>query len=94
MTKRHRMFRTAAALSILVCLTAARHLGTAVAALFNENNAVHVDPDTIESTTLIIGTHLIYLHALNEEIYAAAMDSASLSGQDRRFYKSELVRKS
>ena len=44
MTKRHRMFRTAAALSILVCLTAARHLGTAVAALFNENNAVHVDP--------------------------------------------------
>lgn len=91
MTKRHRMFRTAAALSILVCLTAARHLGTAVAALFNENNAVHVDPDTIESTTLIIGTHLIYLHALNEEIYAAAMDSASLSGQDRRFYKSELA---
>lgn len=91
MTKRHRMFRTAAALSILVCLTATRHLGTAVAALFNENNAVHVDPDAIESATLIIGTHLIYLHALNEEIYAAAMDSASLSGQDRRFYKSELA---
>lgn len=85
------MFRLAAALSILVCVAATRHLGTAVAALFNENNAVHVEPDAIESATLIIGTHLIYLHALNEEIYAAALDSASLSGQDRRFYKSELA---
>ncbi|MDE7323238.1 MAG: hypothetical protein K2N73_11070 [Lachnospiraceae bacterium] len=91
MTTKHTKLRLAALLFTLVCLASMRHLEMAVAALFNENNAVHIDPDAIESSTLIIGTHLIYLHAMNEEIYAAAMDSAALSGQDRRFYKSELA---
>lgn len=60
-------------------------------ALFDQNSAVQLDLSTIENSTLLIGTHLIYLHSLNDQIYEIAVQSASDSGQDRIYYKSELA---
>ncbi len=76
---------------ILLSAVAALQFRTASAALFRKEEAVHIDPSTIENATLAIGTHLIYLHSLNEEIYATALESASDSGQDKWYYKSELA---
>lgn len=72
-------------------LAAVWQLRTAAAAIFRTEDAIHIEPGSIENSTLAIGTHLIYLHSLNEEIYAIALDSASASGQSRRYYKSELA---
>lgn len=58
--------------------------------VFDSERAVHIKPDEIENSTLIIGTHLIYLYGLNDEIYDLAKDSASASGQSKIYYKSEL----
>lgn len=76
---------------ILLSVAAILQFRTASAALFRKEDAVHIAPDTIEDATLAIGTHLIYLHSLNEEIYASALESASDSGQDKWYYKSELA---
>lgn len=76
---------------ILLSVVAILQFRTASAALFRKEEAVHIDPNTIENATLAIGTHLIYLHSLNEEIYAIALESASNSGQDKWYYKSELA---
>lgn len=76
---------------ILLSLVAVLQFRTASAALFRKEEAVHIDPSTIQNATLAIGTHLIYLHSLNEEIYAIALESASDSGQDKWYYKSELA---
>lgn len=59
-------------------------------ALFDSSQAIHVEPDTIENSTLIIGTHLIHLSALNDTNFAIAKESASTSGQDNMYYKSEI----
>ncbi len=67
------------------------HFGISSSALFDSDKAVHIDPDIIEDSTLIIGTHLIYIHSLNDEIYNIALDSASDSGQEKMYYKSELA---
>lgn len=76
----------AAALVLAVCL-----YQSAALALFDKGKAVQVDPDAIENCTLIIGTHMIYLHSLNEEIYKIAVQSAADSGQYKRYYKSEIA---
>jgi hypothetical protein len=60
------------------------------AALWSEDDGVHISPSKIENGTLIIGTHLIYMGALTDEIYQAASESAGMSAQDRIYYKSEL----
>jgi len=60
-------------------------------ALFDASQAVHINPDEIEDSTLIIGTHLIYLHSMTDDIYDVAVQSASDSNQDKRYYKSELA---
>lgn len=60
-------------------------------AVFNTEDAVHITAVDIENSTLIIGTHLIHLSSLNDEIYDAAMESASQSGQSQIYYKSELA---
>lgn len=60
-------------------------------ALFDTSQAVHINPDEIEDSTLIIGTHLIYLHSMTDDIYDVAVQSASDSNQDKRYYKSELA---
>jgi hypothetical protein len=60
------------------------------AALWSEDDGVHISPAKIENGTLIIGTHLIYMGALTEDLYETALDSAGESAQDRIYYKSEL----
>ena len=62
-----------------------------VNAIFNEEEAVHITPSEIEDSTLVVGTHLIHLSALNDTIYETAQKSAEESGQNRVYYKSELA---
>lgn len=57
----------------------------------SEENAVHIDPNEIEAGTLIIGTHLIHISALNESIYFIATESANQNGQYQSYYRSELA---
>jgi hypothetical protein len=59
-------------------------------ALWNEDQAVHIDPSNIENGTLIIGTYLIHMSALTEDIYEMASESVGNSAQSRVYYKSEL----
>lgn len=91
-------FRPVMTGSVIVCiliflavLYLRPYFGTVTAALFNAEEAVQIEPNTVENATLIIGTHLIDLHALHDEIYVIAVASASSSGQDKRYYKSELA---
>jgi hypothetical protein len=53
------------------------------AALWSEDDAVHITPSKIENGTLIIGTHLIYIGALTNEIYEMAYQTVGESSQDR-----------
>ena len=76
---------------VLAAFAVALRLGTAAAARFREEEAIHIEPASVENGTLAIGTHLIYLHSKNDEIYAIALESASESGQDKWYYKSELA---
>lgn len=62
-----------------------------VPAQWREEDAVHIQAANIDDSTLIIGSHLIYLQSMNEEIYEIAQDSAEESVQDRIYYKSELA---
>ena len=60
-------------------------------ALIDETNSVHIDASEIEDATLIIGTHLIYLGSMNDQIYETAMKSAEEANQYNRYYKSEIA---
>ncbi len=63
-------------------------------AVWDETKAVQFTAakyDSIEDSTLLIGTHLIHLSALNDSIYEVAQTSAEESGQNRIYYKSELA---
>lgn len=60
-------------------------------ALIDETNSVHIKASEIEDATLIIGTHLIYLGSMNDQIYETAMKSAEESNQYSRYYKSEIA---
>ena len=63
-------------------------------AVWDETQAVQFTAarfDSIEDSTLLIGTHLIHLSALNDSIYEVAQTSAEESGQNRIYYKSELA---
>lgn len=60
-------------------------------ALIDETNSVHIKASEIEDATLIIGTHLIYLGSMNDQIYETAMKSAEESNQYNRYYKSEIA---
>lgn len=51
---------------------------------------IHINGDDIEVSTLILGTHLIYIGALNEQLYAQAKSSVSDVNQFDFYYKSEL----
>lgn len=62
-----------------------------VRAVFDgDTDAVHINPDDIENSTLIIGTHLIHISVLTDELYDTAMETVKLSGQTDMYYKSEL----
>lgn len=94
MKKRHHIFpKKIGILSVFLVLAAAGVFLSDpenILGVFDSDRAVHIRPSEIENSTLIIGTHLIYLYGLNEELYSLAMDSASASGQSRIYYKSEL----
>ncbi|MCL2035978.1 MAG: hypothetical protein FWG83_01145 [Oscillospiraceae bacterium] len=77
---------TVAVLTAVVILTV-----TFVNALWDERRAVHIKAADIENSTLAIGSHLIHLSGLSENLYDIAYDSAMESGQDRIYYKSELM---
>lgn len=69
--------------------------GTAVRALESEKSteirSVHVQDGQIEEATLVIGSHLIHLNALTDELYQIALDSANEFNQTGMYYKSELA---
>ena len=61
-------------------------------ATFKTSEAVQLkDPSGIENATLIIGTHLIHLSALTDELYEIALTTATDSDQQNMYYKSELA---
>ena len=63
------------------------------AALENEKDSkirsVQVSESGIESGTLIIGSHLIHINGLTDELYSIAQESANEFNQDKIYYKSE-----
>lgn len=87
--KKKKYFAAAVILVLILVIT----LGvTVVRAVFNgDEEAVHIQPSEIENSTLIIGTHLIHISALTDELYDMAMETAELSGQTDMYYKSELA---
>jgi hypothetical protein len=60
-------------------------------AVWDESDAVHIKAKDIENSTLAIGTHLIHLSALTDQLYDIAQKSADESGQNLIYYKSELA---
>lgn len=62
-----------------------------VKALIDETNSVRIDASEIEDSTMIIGTHLIYLGSMSDSIYDVAQKSAEQSSQYNIYYKSELA---
>ena len=59
-------------------------------AIINDDELVHIRDSQVENSTLIIGTHLIHISAMTDEIYEIAKKSQSESNQTERYYKSEL----
>ena len=60
-------------------------------AIWNSSNATHIKADEIENSTFIIGTHLIHINGLTEELFKIAKQSAIDSEQETIYYKSELA---
>ena len=60
-------------------------------AVFQREDGVKIQAESIENSTLIIGTHLIHISAMNDELYHIAEKSAERSGQNEIYYKSELA---
>ncbi|MBO5292144.1 MAG: hypothetical protein J6B10_03065 [Lachnospiraceae bacterium] len=56
-----------------------------------DGEGVHIDAEAEQNSMLIIGTHLIHLSSLTDELYQIAETSASDSNQMNRYYKSELA---
>ncbi len=85
--------RTMGLKSILTVVIALLAIGGSVLtfAMIDESNSVHINAKEIEDSTLIVGTHLIYLGSMNDQIYEIAMESASEADQHNRYYKSELA---
>lgn len=78
---------------VLIAVIAAAAVSVSVfaGAVWSANDAVHIKSADIENSTLAIGTHLIYLASLNDELYNIAEQSATDSGQQSIYYKSELA---
>ncbi len=64
-------------------------------AIFDESRAVtyeqYASSHVIEDSTLFIGTYLIHIQALTDELYEKALESAADSNQTNIYYKSELA---
>ncbi len=81
--------------ALLLCAGQAGSGLTANAALENERSdevrSVHVSDGEIEESTLAIGSHLIYLGAMTDELYETAVESEAQFNQYDMYYKSELA---
>lgn len=92
-----RGFRITAGLTaMLLGVTGALEYGAfQVRAVLDEASAVRFDTfsqqNIIEDGTLFIGTYLIQMEAMTDELYAKAQESAEDSGQYDVYYKSELA---
>ena len=66
-----------------------------VYAVLDESTAVKYSTfsltNTVENGTLFIGTYLIHMSAMTDELYEKAQESAQDSGQYNTYYKSELA---
>ena len=62
-----------------------------VKALINDDDTVHVKDEQIGVSSLIVGTHIMYLGAVTDELYATAAESAKKVGMYEVYYKSELA---
>lgn len=76
---------------VVVLIAAIGSASLITGAIWSDEDAVHIRSDEIESSTLIIGSHLIHLSALTQPLYDIASESAGASGQDSMYYKSELA---
>lgn len=90
MEKKRRILAAVLTVAVIAAVGIGANYKSLTRAVFNTEEAVHITAGDIENSTLIIGTHLIYLSSLNDEIYNIAMESASQSGQSQIYYKSEL----
>ena len=69
--------------------------GSIIWAVVDESQVIQIKEqlkaEEIENSTLIIGTHLIHISALNDSLYDIAIESAESLGQYEIYYKSELA---
>lgn len=56
-----------------------------------ETRSVHMQDGQIPQATLAIGSHLIHINGMTDELYAAALESANEFNQHQMYYKSELA---
>ncbi len=83
-----------AAVILVIAATAAFFLRDALA-IFSEKSAVkyreYAASHTVEDSTLFVGTYLIHINAVTDELYAQAQNSGSEANQTSIYYKSELA---
>lgn len=79
--------------SIIIIIISALVISTVMmtSAYFDSSQTVTINADEIEVSTLVVGTHLIHISAMTEELYEIASESASNSGQSGIYYKSEFA---
>ena len=80
--------------AVLVCVSILG--GFAVRAALESDKStgvrsVHVKDSEIENSTLVIGSHLIHISALTDQLYKIAQESANEFNQSQVYYKSELA---
>ena len=79
---------------LIICMSvivAATGFNIVAKALIDETNSVRIDAGSIEDSTIVMGTHLIYLGSMTDSIYDIAQKSAEQSSQYNIYYKSELA---
>ena len=78
-----------------VAVTAVLLLRINALAVFNEDKAMRFSEysasHTIDNSVLFVGTYLININAMSDEIYQKAQESQSESNQLEIYYKSELA---
>ena len=91
----HKKRLTAAAAAVLAVIVLLASIPVMQAqAVFDESTAVrfrtYKQSNTIENSIIFIGTHLINIQAMTDELYEKAVQSQSDSDQQEVYYKSEL----
>ncbi|MBQ7583419.1 MAG: hypothetical protein IJT24_02310, partial [Lachnospiraceae bacterium] len=93
--KKHSKITVKIAALLVVAGFVALFVKSRALALFNEKDAVRYEDfaatHTIENSTLFVGTYLINLGGITDEVYEKAQNSASESNQTSIYYKSELA---